>query len=79
MCSSPCRRDGEVEKSALRAVFLFFPEGEKTEMRDGAFLKGKEERVGFRKDFFQNRRRRCNKTIHLIQKVINEAIKLSPL
>jgi hypothetical protein len=23
--SSPCRRDGEVEKSALRAVFLFFP------------------------------------------------------
>ena len=27
MWSSPCRRDGEVEKSALRAVFLFFPEG----------------------------------------------------
>ena len=25
MWSSPCRRDGEVEKSALRAVFLFFP------------------------------------------------------
>ena len=33
-----------------RAVFLFFPEGEKTEMRGGAFLKGKEGRVGFRKD-----------------------------
>ena len=48
-------------------------------MRDGAFLKGKEERVGFRKDFFQNRRRRCNKTIHLIQKVIKEAITQSPL
>ena len=27
MWSSPCRRDGEVEKSALRAVSLFFPEG----------------------------------------------------
>ena len=27
MWSSPCRRDGEVEKSVLRAVFLFFPEG----------------------------------------------------
>ena len=34
------------------AVSLFFPEGEKTEMRGGAFLKGKEGRVGFRKNYF---------------------------
>ena len=35
-----------------RAVSLFFPEGEKTEMRGGAFLNGKEGRVGFRKKPF---------------------------
>ena len=43
MWSSPCRRDGEVEKSVLRAVFLFFPEGEKTEKRGGAFFKVKKD------------------------------------
>ena len=33
-----------------RAFFPLLPCGEKTEMRGGAFLKGKEGRVGFRKD-----------------------------
>ena len=40
----------EAVKSDRRSGFLFFPEGEKTEMRGGAFLKGKEGRVGFRTD-----------------------------
>ena len=35
-----------------RAVPLFYPEGEKTEMRGGAFLKDKEGRVGFRTSYF---------------------------
>ena len=66
MWSSPCRRDGEVDKSALRGgyilSFLRFlsprtggTEGgvktieERLGEKGGAFLKGKEGRVGFRK------------------------------
>ena len=61
MWSSPCRRDGEVEKSALRAVTSPLPEeeglGEKVELslqerrrgRKVSFFKGKEGRGDFRK------------------------------
>ena len=34
------------------AVFSLFPEGERVGVRGGAFLKGKEGRVGFRKNLF---------------------------
>ena len=44
MWSSPCRRDGEVEKSALRAVTSFpFREG-KAWLGCGALLAGETER-----------------------------------
>ena len=59
-----------------RAVSLFFPEGEKTEMRGGAFFNGKEGRDDFRTHFLKMQQ---NQTIHLTQKVINEAITQSPL
>ena len=35
-------------RATRRSGFLFSPEGEKTEMRGGAFLNGKEGRIGFR-------------------------------
>ena len=34
------------------AVSSLFPEGERVGVRGGAFLKGKEGRVGFRKNYF---------------------------
>ena len=49
MWSSPCRRDGEVEKSALRAVSSLSPEGERVGVRGGALFKGKEGRGDFRR------------------------------
>ena len=43
-----------------RAVSLFFPEGEKIEMRGGAFFNGKEGRDDFRTHFLQ-KKQSCRK------------------
>ena len=50
MWSSPCRRDGEVEKSALLGGYILSSlRKERLGEKGGAFLKGKEGRIGFQK------------------------------
>jgi hypothetical protein len=55
---SPTRGTEGVVKTIERSGFLFFPEGEKTEMSGGPSLKVKGGLVGFERPFF-NEKKRC--------------------
>ena len=61
MWSSPCRRDGEVEKSVLRGGYILSSlREERLGEKGGAFFNGKEGRDDFRTPFLNGKEGRVN-------------------